>query len=167
MKFVIVDLDNCIADDAWRIPHIRWQKRDLNHRYHAYHLLAGFDECANEDLFVPARDGREQLVVFTARPVMYRPITEEWLRRKNIPVVALLMRNDNDHRPSVELKRSMLLSLQELYSIPLSSVTAAYDDRADVVAMFTHHGIRAQVRAIHSVCAYTPPFPDPKETKLC
>lgn len=165
MNTVIVDLDNCIADDAWRIPHIRWQKKDLFERYHNYHLLAGWDQCWHQQLIEPARARRERLVVFTARPTAYAAITEEWLRRNNVPFAALIMRNNDDHRPSVDLKRAMLGWLEELYDIPLRSVVAAYDDRADVVSMYIEQGIPAQIRAIHGLCAYTPPTTLTKESK--
>lgn len=153
MSYVILDLDNCIADDAWRIPRINWSKKDPGARYHVYHSLAAFDRPGNEDLF---SDGSEA-IIFTARPALYRPATEEWLRRHNVPFKHLVMRNNNDHRKSVDLKREMLHWLPELYNIAWSSVAAAYDDREDVVEMFRRNHINAHVRAIHGVCAYTNP----------
>ena len=151
---VIVDLDNCIADDAWRIPRIDWQKKDPLERYHAYHSLSAFDEVANTDIF--DRAGFE-VIVFTARPVLYRPATEEWLRRNGVPFKHLIMRNNTDHRPSVELKRQMLFWLPELYGVQWKDIFAAYDDRPDVVDMFRRNGVDAYVRSIHDVCAYTAP----------
>jgi hypothetical protein len=155
MNHVIVDLDNCIADDAWRIPRINWQKANPTERYHDYHSLSGFDELRNEEIL---QDSKGSLIlVFTARPVQYRPITEEWLRRRKVPFQHLIMRNNNDHRPSLELKRHMLHWLPEVYGVRWGSITAAYDDRPDVVEMYLKHGIHSEVRAVHNVCAYTPP----------
>ena len=153
MNTIIVDLDNCIADDSWRIPRINWQKRDPLERYHDYHSLAAFDKVCNEDIL----SGVSQSVVFTARPTMYHAATEEWLRRNNVPFKHLIMRNNNDHRPSLELKRTMLHWLPELYDVRWSSIAAAYDDRADVVEMYRKHHVPAFVRSVHEVCAYTPP----------
>lgn len=154
MSYVIVDLDNCIADDAWRIPKINWQKHEPLERYHAYHSLAAFDEVCNRDIF--DRAGLE-VIVFTARPVLYQHATEEWLRRNDVPFRHLLMRNNNDHRSSVEVKRQMLHWLPELYDVPWRQIWGAYDDRQDIVDMFRRHHIDAYVRAIHDVCAYTDP----------
>ena len=157
VPYVILDLDNCIADDAWRIPRINWQKADPFERYHDYHLLSGFDAVGNEHLLEGVRAGRERAIVFTARPVAYQAVTEEWLRRRGVPCARLIMRNNNDHRPSVELKRKMLHWLPELYDVPWSAVSAAYDDRPDVVSMYREHDIQAHLAAIHAVCAYTQP----------
>jgi hypothetical protein len=156
MSYVILDLDNCIADDAWRVPHINWQKKDPLERYHEYHSLSAFDAVGNADLFA---GHHHEVIVFTARPVLYSAVTQEWLRRNGVPVKHLIMRNLGDHRPSVELKRHMLHWLPELYDVPWGEIVAAYDDRPDVVAMYAKHNIPAHERSIHDVCAYTPPQP--------
>lgn len=149
---IILDLDNCIADDAWRIPRINWQKSVHTGRYDDYHSLSGFDEIGNTDLLAT----QNKIVIFTARPVAYHALTVEWLRRKGVDWKALIMRNNNDHRPSVDLKRQQLKWLIELYDVPKDSIVAAYDDREDVVAMYREEGIAAHVRSIHNVCAYKP-----------
>lgn len=158
-QYIIVDLDNCIANDAWRIPRINWQKSNPMDRYHDYHSLSGFDEVGNTDIF--AAHPECKVVVFTARPVAYHAVTEEWLRRKGVPYEFIVMRNNNDHRHSLELKRSMLKWMPEVYEISLPQIAAAYDDRPDVVEMYKAHGIPAHKRQLHNVCAYTPPH---KET---
>ena len=154
MKYQIVDLDNCIADDAWRIPSINWQKINPMERYHDYHSLSGFDGIGNRDIV--DREGVEN-IIFTARPVMYRAITEEWLKRHNVPYKFLVMRNNNDHQHSASLKRQMFYWLPAMYDVAWTDIVAAYDDRPDVVEMFRAHKIDAHVRAIHDVCAYTKP----------
>jgi hypothetical protein len=157
MSAIILDLDNCIANDGWRIPMIDWQHKDPMRRYHRYHCLAAFDEVGNQHLF---RETEHDIIIFTARPTLYRPITEEWLRRNNVFWKCLVMRNDNDHRPSVELKRTQLRWLPDLYGVDFQDIAAAHDDREDVVAMYKEHGIPSFVSAIHNTCAYT----KPKET---
>lgn len=149
---IILDLDNCISNDLWRIKHIGWQHKDINRRYHDYHLLAGFDECRNRELF----EGRGDIAVFTARPVMYRAITTEWLARNGVHWKHLLMRNDSDHSHSVDLKERQLNWLISHYDVPLGSITHAYDDRPDVVEMYKRRGVPASVRFIHNVSAYKP-----------
>ena len=155
MKYIIVDLDNCIADDAWRIKHINWQKSNPMERYHDYHSLSGWDAVANRDIV--DQSGVEN-IIFTARPVLYRAITEEWLRRNEVPYKYLVMRNNNDHQHSVALKRQMLYWMPGVYGVPWTDVVAAYDDRLDVVDMFREHKIDAYVRSVHDVCAYTQPL---------
>ena len=46
MRTYIGDIDNCLADDGWRIPKINWQKHG-DERYEDYHLLSGFDRAAH------------------------------------------------------------------------------------------------------------------------
>lgn len=153
MQYRILDLDNCIANDAWRIPRISWQHIDPDRKYHDYHMLAGFDEVGNEELF----KGRSNIIIFTARPVLIRAMTEEWLRRKGVDYDILMMRNNGDHRKSVDLKMQQLHWLSQ-YSIELKQIEHAFDDRQDVIDMYKKCGVPATVRAIHNVCAYTRPM---------
>lgn len=157
-QYFIVDLDNCIADDSWRIPRINWQKSNPMDRYHDYHSLSAFDATGNMDIF--AEHAQAECIVFTARPTAYAAVTREWLRRNGIVVKHLLMRNNNDHRHSLDLKRTMLGWLEDAYEVPLNRVVAAYDDRADVVEMYRSKGIPAFRREIHKFCAYNPPHKD-------
>lgn len=156
---IIIDLDNCIANDAWRIPKINWQKSNPMERYHDYHSLSGFDQPGNLDIF--KEHPGAIVIVFTARPVLYHAVTEEWLKRHRIPFEYIVMRNNQDNRHSLELKQTMLNWLPEMYNIQLDWIVGAYDDRPDVVDMYKSHGIPAHRREIHNVCAYTQPI---KET---
>lgn len=151
-QYRILDLDNCVANDSWRIPRISWQHADPDRRYHDYHMLAGFDDTGNEELF----KGRSNIIIFTARPVMIRAMTEEWLRRKGVDYHVLMMRNNGDHRKSVDLKMQQLHWLGQ-YDIELRQIEHAFDDRPDIVEMYKKCGVPATVRAIHNVCAYTRP----------
>ena len=153
-QHVILDLDNCIADDSWRIPRINWQKANPMERYHDYHSLSAWDRLSNARV---AHDPAFSYIIFTARPVLYRAITEEWLQRWGVFYDHLIMRNNDDHRPSVELKSKMLNWLPEHYGIKLDQIEAAYDDREDVVDMYRINGVNGQLLSIHDVCAYTNP----------
>lgn len=156
MSYRILDLDNCIADDAWRIPHINWQKTDPLERYHEYHSLSGFDELRNEALLAT----HEEIIVLTARPVHYSAVTHEWLRRKGVNPKFVLMRNNADKRSSVEVKSTQLDWLMEMYGlVSTAEITSAYDDRPDVIEMYARRGINcAMLKSIHNDCAYTNPI---------
>ena len=155
MKYILLDIDNCISDDAWRIPRIAWQHTDKMRRYHDYHLLSGFDRCVNRHLF---QSPLTKIVLLTGRPVMYYALTEEWLRREaSIERFTLLMRNNYDFRSSVEVKRSQLGWLSE-YGIHLSNVVMAYDDRQEIVTMYKEFGLNAKVVNIHNQDAYHNPL---------
>lgn len=155
MSITILDLDNCIANDEWRIQHINWSETNPTARYHTYHGLAAFDEPGNTDLFnvfVP-----HDIVIFTARPSFYEAPTAEWLRRNGVNFKALFMRPNNNHTHSKELKRTFLTALINEFGVNPGDIFRAYDDREDVVEMYKKLGIPAEVRKIHDTCAYTKP----------
>ena len=143
MGKIIVDLDNCICDDAWRVHHIRDRlpgKSEFD-RHHDYHLLAGFDNGKNLDII----GGRapSEVIIMTARPAHYRAIAETWLNKWQVPYDVLIMRNDKDHRPSVMVKRDQLGWLQAHYNTELSDIDAAHDDHPEIVQMYRDHGLNA------------------------
>lgn len=149
----ILDIDNLISHDLWRIPRIAWQFTDPARRYHDYHSLAPWDAVGNQELFIGCADG---IAILTARPVAFRAATEEWLARAGVRYEHLIMRNSGDYRPSVVLKAQQLRWLLS-GNYGVVEIECAYDDRADVVAMYRAAGLRAEVRALHDVCAYTDP----------
>lgn len=151
----ILDLDNCIADDAWRVPFIDWKAPSIWRRYHKYHSLAAFDRCGNRRLL----SFDEPTAIFTARPIWYRELTEEWLARNDVPYQHLLMRNNEDERPSTALKLTQLRWLLQHYGVNIGEITVAYDDRPDVVGMYLAEGIRAEVAFIHHNVNYGPHGP--------
>lgn len=155
MKLQIIDLDNCLCDDEWRIPFILWQKTNPMERYHHYHMLAAFDKPANKDVLVPKN---RELIIFTARPVFYAAPTTEWLKRNHIPHKHLMMRNNNDHRPSALVKETMLHALLQHteYEVKKEDIVMAYDDHAAIVTMYESLGIPATRLCVHSTSAYGP-----------
>lgn len=159
-KWAIFDLDNCLANDQWRIQYIDWTQSAPDHRYHDYHSLAPFDSPANLDTFRPlARASKIRIAFFTARPAAFRAATGIWLDRNGMRFDALMMRPRGDHRPSMQLKAAHLLSFLKDNSLsPQDDIIGAFDDRQDVVEMYLRQGVgRAAQLSIHDVCAYTPP----------
>lgn len=155
MQCTIFDLDNCVADDGWRIPMIDWSKSVAEGRYDKYHALSSLDTPHNVGLV----DSSLNPVFLTARPVMFYPQTQAWIRKHfGIQRPTIIMRNNDDHRPSPELKASQLSALLGGDYL-FTNVAIAYDDRDDIVRMYRDHGVRAMQVAIHDVCAYTPPQP--------
>lgn len=149
----ILDIDNCIADDGWRVPRIEWSNNDLFARYHAYHQLAAWDAPGNFGLFLGAD---LELFVLTSRPLHYRVTTAEWLRRVGCKFSQLIMRNDNDFRHSLAVKEAQLKSV--LVECGVSAIECAYDDRPEIVEMYRSYGLKAEVRSLHDVCAYINPI---------
>lgn len=159
MKFAIFDLDNCLSNDGWRIPRIDWSAKSIDERYNAYHLLSGFDVPGNMAAFWKIAGRKDMnVIIATARPERYRPLTEYWLELCEIVPAKIMMRKDNDHSHSAELKRNFIDEICFEFRIIPEQIEFAFDDRPDVVEMYKRVGIRdAQVMAIHNICAYTPP----------
>lgn len=162
-KYVIFDLDNCLSDDRARIPLIDWSQSVPYERYKAYHAACGEDP-RDEHSYVElvAHASRGTLVIFmTARPLSVRPQTEAWISKHFGSVVGksyiLIMRNDGDNRPSVDVKRWMMFQLPH-YDVDKDDVVAAYDDRDDIIQMYRRDfELNAIQLQIHDVCATTRP----------
>ena len=69
MKYVIFDLDNCLADDRARIPLINWNENHPDKRYAEYHSDVSNDPVGNYDTFIHWINGLSIRPIFmTARP---------------------------------------------------------------------------------------------------
>lgn len=153
----IFDLDNCVSNDEWRIPRIRFElPNECDEKWEAYHLLCGGDNPGNLEVLNRAlKDGLVPAFV-TMRPLRMWNATVDWIeKRLALPRGAyhLYMRPDGDHTPSVQLKHTIALRLMEHHQIK-----EAYDDRADIVDMYRSIGIlNARVMRIHNVSAHNPP----------
>lgn len=182
-RYRILDLDNCISDDGWRIPRIDWGLPPGNARYAEYHKLCGFDKCVNRELFERAlcpkhvgyehqnavacmvctevlklrEEGEPLNVILTGRPTSVRGITEEWLARNRVPYKFLLMRNNPDERRSVAIKEQHLDWLASWYEISITQIVEAFDDHPEIVAMYNATGIPAKQVKAHSENAYINP----------
>jgi hypothetical protein len=162
MKYVIFDLDNCLADDRARIPLINWSEAHPDKRYAEYHRDVSNDPVGNYDKFVAATAEATPIFI-TARPPMVgssdvRNQTTQWIKDNlGVEDPILIMRNMGDHRPSVEMKRAQLVWLGQ-HDVAAKDIVCAYDDRSDIVAMYRDNGINAHVLAIHNLCAYSPPL---------
>jgi len=154
MTFIILDLDNTIANDEWRIKAIDWDCESMFDRYHNYHLLSAFDRPGNLCLF---KNSKHDIVIFTARPIHYQAATVEWLVRNGVKVKHLFMRGNDDHQHSVALKEGQLKRLIAFHGIAKNSIACAYDDRPDVIEMYRRNGVAAEQVSIHSNCSYIKP----------
>jgi hypothetical protein len=139
---VIIDLDNCLSDDGWRMDLIKRDEPDAWKRYVNYHMQCDKDTLGNGDaLALPTRMydlvGSIPLVLIsTARPVAFHFQTMSWLRRRDIKWHQLNMRADNDHRPSVEIKQERLTNWRKRFDI-----IAACDDCPAIVEMYRQAGV--------------------------
>jgi hypothetical protein len=132
----IIDLDNCVSDDRWRLPFIQLEKERPNDRYWTYHSYCDSDQPGNAHVIRELSERYDELLVFTSRPETVREKTMSWLSANSIPHALLFMRPDDNHLPSVEMKRLMLSWLPGEYRIE-----HAIDDRHDILDMYRAEGI--------------------------
>lgn len=142
--FQIVDLDGCIADDLWRRHLINKIGPKSNDWFHEYHINSFWDKAVNlHEIKQP------ETIILTARPLRYRQITMQWLDKiANVKPAYILFRNDDDHRPSFEVKKEMVRALLDWnsYNIQLEQIADAIDDRENIVAMYRQeYGLAARV----------------------
>jgi hypothetical protein len=149
-KFVLMDLDNCLSDDGWRIKYIDPGLK-LFDRYHKYHSLSPFDDfpLTAQDLIDSIK---ENIIIVTARPDMFRHSTEYWLTAKGINFSRIIMRQTDVHGSSVDLKRQAVNKL--LFNINIEDIVCCYDDRPDVLQMYENEfGFKAVQHKIHDIQA--------------
>lgn len=130
----LIDLDNCISDDGWRIDYLRAKD------YHGYHSRSIFDRPAN--LHILKGDPDDTNIIITSRSERYQYETVLWLSEHRISYDALLMRADKDQAPSPVVKCALLHShlLQE--RITVDWIRCAFDDRTDILKAYRALGIR-------------------------
>jgi hypothetical protein len=134
-KIRIVDLDNTISDDSWRIWLIDTQQEDCDDKYHSYHIHCDQDEPMNRHI---VDDSPFPVVFLTARPEYMREKTVEWLKKFNFNYKQLIMRSNGDHTPSVEMKRQVVKAMKDF---GIYSIEKAYDDRFEIVKMYNANNI--------------------------
>lgn len=148
-QIVIFDLDNCLSDDQWRLHMIDIynlpfaSEHQLMACYDNYHLLSPWDSARHIDFFNSFPESTFDRIVVTSRPEKFRTMTYEWLSRSMLHPRRVLMRANDDFRNCVEVKQSMVERLKP------ELIHHAFDDKADVVAMYRILGIKAEILAIN------------------
>lgn len=137
----IIDLDNCIANDQWRLNLIQHHHEVPNDRYWDYHDRCDLDDHPNPHVIFNLTRRVDHLIVFTSRPEKVRLKTSQWLSRWGIPISHLMMRPDDNMMPSVDIKKLMLNWLPAEYEVQY-----AIDDRNDILDMYRANGIRSVER---------------------
>lgn len=76
------------------------------------------------------------VIIVTARKEKYRALTARWLKNNNVPHDALFMRQDDDHREDYEVKKDILVHIQEYWDIK-----HAVDDHPGIIKLWEENGI--------------------------
>lgn len=141
---IIMDIDGTISNDLWR--------RTFLPDYDAYNELCHLDAPMNKHLL--AGVDYKDVVFVTARPNKYRDKTVKWIERHfpHIQCPCLFMRVDGDMRGSPEIKVEVLGD--RIGEGLWYEITAAYDDRQDVLDAYEAAGLPKDV--LHLVSGQQP-----------
>lgn len=136
MKYVIFDLDGCLADDRRRKPLVDLGATD---GWEAYHAECHKDPLINSHLLDLTASCLP--IILTSRPEKFRAQTVDWLREiAKIDPFAVLMRPNECLMGSAELKEDFLKYLIKIGISP-RDIHCAFDDREDVLAAYMRYGI--------------------------
>jgi len=131
---IACDVDHTLSDAWWRDGMIGVKTWD---EYHD----AGEDDfplVETIDLLHALEQFGHRIVGLTARPEKWRTQTNKWLYDNHVPMHHLLMRPDDDHRPSPLVKLDLLTAY---CGGDLSRVSLLLDDRADVASIFVERQV--------------------------
>lgn len=133
---VVVDLDGTLSDASGRQHFLDRRPKD----WKGFFAAVGDDPVlAHAARLLECLDPALQVLLLTARPVTTREATLAWLARFAVRWDLLVMREENDFRPSPDAKRDAVRALAGVgFDIRL-----AVDDDPRNVAMFEAEGIPA------------------------
>ena len=132
---MVFDLDGTIAETMQYEKHHK-----VRHEGFAKEALTVDPNTDMVKKMREARDAGENVVILTARSAHYRPETQTWLRKNNVPYDALLMRPTDNTEKDKKVKREIM----EEDILPKFNVDKAYDDRKKNRKMFEKLGIDAK-----------------------
>ena len=135
-RAIIIDLDGTLTNYDHRAHLLVRPNRDM---IAFFDLMEGdtVNEWCREMIDEATRTG-VTVILLTGRPDSYRPHTERWLAKHNIPYDILLMRNANDWRPGAIVKA-------EIFHAEIASgydIVVAVDDNPRIFKMWVKLGIR-------------------------
>ena len=134
-KKILCDIDHTISNAAWRDHMIGVSSWD------EYHAEAEKDQVIEATVTLVRalyRCGHD-VIGLTSRPIKFRDLSIKWLVKHDVPIEKLIMRDENDFRPSPELKLD--LAKKEFGNDLNRSVLLLIEDRDDVVAAFRAEGV--------------------------
>lgn len=143
--FLIIDLDGCISDHAWRWNQIDHSETDPDIRFKEYNEKCDQDKPMNLELVWAILRSTQNLspLIVTARPESVRAKTILWLFENfpvSIPSNHILMRGKNDlaHSPELKVKLIQNFLTENNHDWINTKVFAALDDRQDVLDAYAN-----------------------------
>jgi len=145
---IIVDIDNCISEDNWRVKYINsyYDNNNLFDKFHKYHSLSAFDISHQFPQYAEHILNNETIVFVTSRPEFYRFTTEYWLDVNGYEYDYLFMRQKGCDLSSADYKSRLVRWIKADFR---EEITMCYDDRIDVLESYRKLGLKTTRIAIH------------------
>jgi hypothetical protein len=138
-NFILVDMDHTLTaafarDHMLDDPQVDWD---------AYHAAAVADRPLTDVVrVIDSLISAEMFVVgLTARPERWRQLSQKWLTDNGPKIGFLLMRPDNDYRPSPKVKTELAINYFGSEEKLRAECAAVFEDREDVCAAFRALGV--------------------------
>src|SRR5262245_18708587 len=140
---LITDLDHTLAASAWRDQH----KGDWD----LYHRLAQDDKPIKPMInLINALTLNCATICITTRPEKWPQLTMTWLIKHDVKIHTVLMRPNDNFKPSPELKVQLIKSYFNAASSLDATTTeiVAIDDREDILNAYSTIGIKTLLRKL-------------------
>ena len=135
-EVIIFDLDGVISDAAHRQHFLKGTERDWD----------GFFSACTDDppiisgvKLINVLNKYHKTIILTARPSSVQSKTVHWLKRHRAVWDVLIMRSDDDHRQSSEMKLTALNQIRDAGYDPV----LVFDDDPKNIAMFLEQEVPA------------------------
>ena len=135
-EVIIFDLDGVISDAAHRQHFLKGTERDWD----------GFFSACTDDppiisgvKLINVLNKYHKTIILTARPSSVQSKTVHWLKRHSVVSDVLIMRSDDDHRQSSEMKLTALNQIRDAGYDPV----LVFDDDPKNIAMFLEQEVPA------------------------
>lgn len=157
---IIFDLDGCISDDSWRssrLPDMNCTPGPAPVAFDFYHAGCGDDAplAIGATILREAINDGHFIIFATARPQKVIEMTSKWIQRHFFiqpnKDFMIMCRPDDDASSSVVLKSKMIDFLQQWQAESDRRVIGAYDDRDDIVEMYSRRHIDARVLDVNGL----------------
>lgn len=137
-KYVVCDLDGTLCDHEHRL-YLAWLGR-----WDDYNAGCVADKpnmsCLDFITYLMRHDYK--IIFLTGRSNKFAKQTLDWLGKYFLTDCCLIMRGDQDFRPTAEFKKRELLDCCIRNDILMSQIEYAIDDNDDCVAMFKDLNIK-------------------------
>ena len=131
---ILTDLDHTLCAS--------WRRDDMIGvaSWDEYHADAEHDEAvgATCELIRSLHHSGHVIIGLTSRPEKWRELTLSWLMKHEVFLDDLMMRAEDDFRPSPELKLGLA---EEFFNGDLSKIDMLIEDREDVITTFRAEGV--------------------------